>query len=136
MTGSRRAPGDYDPEMVQVQLREICGVRSGDKGDLSDVTLFMDDQPAYEAVCAAVSAETVKAHFGEMVKGEVDRYEVPKIWALKFVMHEALGGGGPRSLRSDNLGKTLGGALLRLEVDLPDEIVAASHRLGRRAPLD
>lgn len=122
--------------MARVQLREVCGVRSGDKGNLSDVTLFMDDRDAYEAVCGAVTAEMMKAHFGDMVRGAVERYEVPKIMALKFVMHDALGGGGPRSLRSDNLGKTLGGALLRLEVDLPDEVVATSARAGRRAPVD
>ena len=57
------------------------------------------------------------------------------MWALKFVMHDALGGGGPRSLRADNLGKTLGAALLRLRIEVPDEIVAASaRRNGRRAP--
>ncbi|MCO5317559.1 MAG: hypothetical protein M9942_03885 [Microthrixaceae bacterium] len=122
--------------MPKVQLREVCGVRSGDKGDVSDLTLFMDDQEAYEAVCDAVTTEKVAAHFGEMVKGPVERHEVPRIMALKFVMHEALGGGGPRSLRSDNLGKTLGGALLRLEVDLPESVVANSARAGRRAPLD
>lgn len=122
--------------MAIVQLREMCGVRSGDKGDRSDLTLFMDDQVAYEAVCAAVDTDAVAAHFAGLVEGPIERFEVPNIWALKFVLHGALGGGGPRSLRSDNLGKTLGGALLRLEVDLPDEVVAASARAGRRAPLD
>ena len=56
----------------------------------------------------------VKAHFGTLVQGTVERYEAPNVLALKFVMHDALGGGGPRSLRSDNLGKTLGAALLRM----------------------
>jgi len=122
--------------MPRVQLREVCGVRSGDKGDRSDLTLFMDDEAAYEAVCAAVGTEAVAEHFGSLVQGRVDRYEVPNLLALKFVLHDALGGGGPRSLRSDNLGKTLGGALLRLEVDLPADVVAASSRAGRRAPVD
>jgi hypothetical protein len=96
------------PGTTTVQLREVCGVRSGDKGDLSDLTLFMDDRAAYEAVAEAVTPELVAAHFGELVRGPVERYEVPNIWALKFVLHNALGGGGPRSLRSDTLGKTLG----------------------------
>ena len=122
--------------MPRVQLREVCGVRSGDKGDRSDLTLFMDDGAAYEAVCAAVSTEAVAEHFGSLVLGPIDRYEVPNLLALKFVLHDALGGGGPRSLRSDNLGKTLGGALLRLEVDLPAGVVAASSRADRRAPVD
>lgn len=122
--------------MPSVQLREVCGVRSGDKGDRSDLTLFMDDEAAYRAVCGAVSTEAVAAHFGNLVRGRIERFEVPNIWALKLVLHDALGGGGPRSLRSDNLGKTLGGALLRLEVDLPAGVVAASARAGRRPPLD
>ena len=121
--------------MVRLQLRDLCGVRSGDKGDRSDLTLFADDQAAYDAVLEAVTAERVAAHFGDLVRGEVVRYEVPNIWAVKFVMEAALGGGGPRSLRSDNLGKTLGGALLRMWVEVPDEVAASSARRGRRAPL-
>ena len=111
-------------------------MRSGDKGNTSDLTLFMDSRDAYAAILEAVDAELVAEHFGGLVEGPVERFEVPNIMALKFVMHDALGGGGPRSLRSDNLGKTLGGALLRLEVELPDEVVEASTRRGRRAPLD
>ena len=122
--------------MPKVQLRDICGVRSGDKGDMSDLTLFMDSQEAYDAVRDAVDAPMVADHFGDLVDGSVTRYEVPNIWALKFVLTDALGGGGPRSLRSDNLGKTLGGALLRLEVDLPDDVVSNAPRRGQRAPVD
>lgn len=121
--------------MARIQLRDLCGVRSGDKGDRSDLTLFADDDDAYRAIVEAVTVDAVRAHFGDMVQGDVGRFEVPNIWALKFVLHGALGGGGPRSLRSDNLGKTLGGALLRLEVDVPDQ-VAASSRRGVRAPID
>jgi hypothetical protein len=116
-------------------LRDLCGVRSGDKGDRSDLSLFADDAAAYEALREVVTAEAVSDHFGELVKGTVQRYEVPNVWALKFVMHDALGGGGPRSLRSDNLGKTLGGALLRMVVEVPDDVAAGSRRSGRRPPL-
>ena len=63
------------------------------------------------------------------------RYEAPNVLAVKFVMYDALGGGGPRSLRSDNLGKTLGAALLRLRVDVPTELLARSQRANRRAPV-
>jgi hypothetical protein len=77
----------------------------------------------------------VKAHFGSLVQGDVVRYEAGNVWALKFVMQGALGGGGPRSLRSDNLGKTHAAALLRMEVEIPDDIALASPRRGRRAPL-
>ncbi len=121
--------------MALIQLRDLCGVRSGDKGDRSDLTLFADDDAAYRAIVDGVTVDAVRAHFGDLVQGDVERFEVPNIWALKFVLHGALGGGGPRSLRSDNLGKTLGGALLRLQVEVPDE-VAASSRRGARAPID
>jgi hypothetical protein len=120
---------------MRVQLRDLCGVRSGDKGDISDLSLFADDQAAYEVICAEVTAERVAEHFGSLVRGTVTRYEVPNVWALKFVMTEALGGGGPRSLRADNLGKTLGGALLRMEIEVPDEVALAAPRRGRRAPI-
>ena len=121
--------------MSYTALREICGVRSGDKGDISDLTLFVDDAETYDLVRREVTVERVRAHFGELVQGDVERYEAPNVMAVKFVMHGALGGGGPRSLRSDNLGKTLGAALLRLRIDVPDELLARSARNGRRAPL-
>jgi hypothetical protein len=121
--------------MVRLQLRDLCGVRSGDKGDISDLALFADDEAAYEAIRAEVTAVRVRDHFGPLVTGEVERFEVPNIWALKFVLQGALGGGGPRSLRADNLGKTLGGALLRMWIDVPDEVAAGSERTGRRAPV-
>ncbi|MEZ5322170.1 MAG: hypothetical protein R2698_08880 [Microthrixaceae bacterium] len=119
----------------RITLRDLCGVRSGDKGDLSDLTLFADDDEAYAVIVDQVDVERVTAHFSGLVSGEVVRYEVPNVRALKFVMSGALGGGGPRSLRSDNLGKTLGGALLRMEIDVPVAVADGSARLGRRAPL-
>ncbi|MDQ1437226.1 MAG: hypothetical protein QOK43_855 [Acidimicrobiaceae bacterium] len=122
--------------MARIPLRDLCGARSGDKGDISDLSLFADDEAAFEVIKAEVTAERVKALFGSLVQGEVVRYEAANVWALKFVMQAALGGGAPRSLRSDNLGKTFGAALLRLEIEVPDEVAAASVRRGRRAPLD
>ena len=117
-----------------MQLRDLCGARSGDKGDISDLSLFADDEAAYEVILQQVTAERVKAHFGELVRGQVERFEARNVLALKFVMHEALGGGAPRSLRSDNLGKTHGASLLRMWIDVPDEIAAAAPRNGRRPP--
>ena len=102
--------------MVEVQLRDVCGA-------------------AYDALREVVTADRVRAHFGDLVRGDVERFEAPNVWALKFVLHDALGGGGPRSLRSDNLGKTLGAGLLRLRVELPEDVVARSARRGRRAPV-
>jgi hypothetical protein len=114
--------------MARLQLRELCGYRAGDKGDIANVALFADDDEAYEVLVLEVTAERVKAHFGAMVTGEVTRYEARNVLALNFVMQGALGGGGPRSLRSDSLGKTLGGALVRLDIDVPESLA------GRRRP--
>lgn len=120
--------------MRRIQLRDLCGARSGDKGDIADLSLFADDERAYQAIRAEVTAERVKAHFGSLVKGGVDRYEAPNVLALKFVCHQALGGGGPRSLRADNLGKTLAASLLRLWIDVPDDVAAGATRRDR-API-
>ena len=113
---------------MRVQLRDFCGYRAGDKGDTSDVALFAYDHAGYELIVGAVTAERVKAHFGSLVHGEVVRYEAANVRALNFVLRGALGGGGPRSLRSDNLGKSLGGALVRMDIDVPDGVAAPARR--------
>ena len=115
--------------MPRLRLHEICGYRAGDKGDIANVALFADDAEVYDVIVREVTAERVKTHFGAMVTGDVVRYEAANVWALNFVMQGALGGGGPRSLRADTLGKTLGGALVRLEIDVPESMAA------RRAPV-
>jgi hypothetical protein len=114
--------------MTRLALRELCGYRAGDKGDIANVALFADDDETYVLIVREVTAERVKAHFGAMVHGRVDRYEAANVRALNFVMQGALGGGGPRSLRADSLGKTLGGALVRMEIDVPPSLA------GRRRP--
>jgi hypothetical protein len=115
--------------MARLQLRELCGYRSGDKADIANVAIFAGDDEIYELILREVTPERVKAHFGDMVRGDVERYEVRNVLALNFVLHDALGGGGPRSLRSDSLGKTMGGALVRMEIDVPD--VLAERRRPR-----
>lgn len=114
--------------MSRVQLRSLCGARSGDKLDASDITLFADDEATYQAVCDAVTADVVAAHFGTLVTGNVERYLVPNVWALKFVLRGALGGGASGGLRSDGQGKTHGLALLRLWVDVPEAVAAGASR--------
>ena len=121
--------------MTVVALRELCGVRSGDKGDISDLTLFADDRVVYDLLLDQVTVDRVREHVGELAQGPIERYEAPNVLAVKFVLRDALGGGGPRSLRSDNLGKTLGAALLRLRVDVPDDVLERSPRYRRRAPV-
>ena len=120
--------------MARIQLVDLCGARCGDKGDISDVSVFADDEATYEALKEVLTADRVKEHFAELVKGDVVRYEARNLLALKFVMDEALGGGGPRSLRSDNLGKTHAATMLRMWIEVPDEIAAGAKR--RRAPLE
>lgn len=112
----------------RLPLRELCAYRAGDKGDVADVAIFADDDATYDLIVAEVTAERVKEHFASMVTGAVTRYEVPNVRALNFVMQGALGGGGPRTLRADNLGKTLGGALVRMEIDVPDDLVRRRPR--------
>lgn len=114
---------------ARVALRELCGYRSGDKGDVADIALFADDDEIYALIVREVTADRVKEHFGAMVTGAVERYEARNVLALNFVLHGALGGGGPRSLRADSLGKTLGGALVRLEIEVPEAL--ASRRRAR-----
>jgi hypothetical protein len=110
--------------VTRLPLRELCGYRAGDKGDIADVALFADDEDVYAVIVREVTAERVKDHFGTMVTGPVERYEARNVLALNFVLHGALGGGGPRSLRADSLGKTLGGALVRLEIDVPEALAS------------
>jgi len=114
--------------VARLALRELCGYRAGDKGDVANVALFASDDETYALIVREVTAARVKEHFGVMVRGRVDRYEAANVRALNFVMQGALGGGGPRSLRADSLGKTLGGALVRLEIDVPESLA------GRRRP--
>jgi hypothetical protein len=107
--------------MKKVRLHRIAHARSGDKGDGSNVGLIAYDDRGYEVIRREVTAERVKTHFGEIVRGQVDRYEVPNIRALNFILHDSLGGGGSASLRTDAQGKTHGMALLLMEVEVPDD---------------
>jgi hypothetical protein len=106
--------------MAKVQLREICHARSGDKGDTGNIGLIVYDKANYELIAREVTADRVKEHFKGTVKGDVDRYELRRLGALNFVLHNALDGGATRSLSLDGYGKTLSSVLLSLEIDAPD----------------
>lgn len=99
-----------------MRLVEIAAARSGDKGDKCNIGLFVKTPEDYELVKEKVTAARVKEHFKDIALGPVHRYELPNILAFNFVLERALGGGATRSLRLDSLGKTLGAALLRLEI--------------------
>ena len=117
--------------MPRIQLRDLCGTRSGDKGDTLNIALFAYHPAAYEAIRREVTAARVAAQFAGLARGPVRRNEAPNVLALNFVAAVALGGGGPRSLRSDSLGKTLGGALLRMEIEVPEPV---ADKAPRRRP--
>ena len=113
-------------DMRRVALRDVAQARSGDKGDLANVAVFALTDAMYAAFLRELTPERVRAHFGRFVHGPVDRYEVPNVRALNFVLHEALDGGAARSLRSDPLGKSYGSLLLRMRVTLTDDELAAA----------
>ncbi len=108
---------------MEVELRALCQARSGDKADRSNLAVFAPNEAIYEALRREVTPDRVRSHFDGIVTGSVVRYELPKRPAPKFVMEGALGGGGPSSLRIDNLGKALGSAVLRLKVDVPEALL-------------
>lgn len=99
-----------------MKLREIAHSRTGDKGNISNISLIAWRQEDYEKLVEQVTAEKVKAWFADIVQGEVIRYELPELGALNFVMHKALGGGVTRSLALDMHGKGLSSALLDMPV--------------------
>jgi hypothetical protein len=109
--------------MSRVPLLRIAHGRSGDKGDTVNVGVIARRQNLYPVLARAVTVERVRRHFGELVKGKVERFELPNVWALNFLLHESLDGGGTVSLMTDAQGKTFSTALLRLEIDVPDELL-------------
>jgi hypothetical protein len=102
-------------------LSKIAHTRSGDKGDTCNIGVIAYHERDYPALLREVTAQRVKRHFGEFVKGEVERFELPNLGALNFLLHGALGGGGTVSLRTDAQGKTFGASLLALEIDISEE---------------
>ncbi len=100
-----------------MKLAQLAHARSGDKGDVSNIAVMVYDQADYPRLEALLTPERVKAHFAELVKGEVVRYALPHLGALNFVMQQALGGGVTRSLALDMHGKSLSSALLAMDID-------------------
>jgi hypothetical protein len=105
---------------MKIPLSRIAHTRSGDKGDTCNIGVIAYDERHYPILLREVTPERVKRHFGGLVKGEVERYELPNLGALNFLLHGALGGGGTVSLRTDAQGKTFGAALLGLEIEVPE----------------
>ena len=106
---------------MKVPLSQIAHTRSGDKGDTCNIGVIALDERDYPVLVREVTAERVKRHFGDLVRGEVERFELPNLGALNFLLHGALGGGGTVSLRTDAQGKTFGAALLSMELELESQ---------------
>src|ERR1700749_1053693 len=105
---------------MRVKLLKLAHARSGDKGDTANVGLIALREEFYALLAREVTAERVKEHYGVLVQGGVERFELPNLGALNFLLHESLGGGGTLSLMTDAQGKTFSTALLRMEIDVSD----------------
>jgi hypothetical protein len=107
----------------KVRLEEVAHARSGDKGDASNVGLIARTPRLYEVIREKVTPERVKEHFREVCRGRVERYEMPNLLALNFILHDSLGGGGTESLKTDAQGKTHAQGLLQMEIEVPEELL-------------
>ena len=105
---------------MRTKLQHAAHVRSGDKGNTACISVFAYSDDLYEVLKAELPAARFKAHYGSVITGTVERYEVDNLSALQFVCNGALGGGVSRSLSLDNYGKALCAAILSLEIDVPD----------------
>jgi hypothetical protein len=115
---------------VKVPLWRVAFARSGDKGDTANVGLIAFTKSLYPVLEELVTADKVKQHFKGICRGSVDRYELPNLCALNFLLHESLGGGGTVSLMLDAQGKTFSAALLRMEVDVPEQLVREADEVS------
>ncbi|MBQ9613819.1 MAG: hypothetical protein IJV14_14730 [Lachnospiraceae bacterium] len=107
--------------MKEIYLYDIAHGRSGDKGDTSNVCVFARKPEYYRIIEREVTPDVLHRYFGDMVKGEITRYEVPSLGGFNFVMQHALGGGATMSLRLDSLGKSMGSAVMRLKIHVEDD---------------
>ncbi len=103
---------------MKVELLKLAHARSGDKGDTANVGIIALKDDYFPILVREVTAERVKEHFGAIVKGKVERFELPNLSALNFLLHESLGGGGTLSLMTDAQGKTFSTALLRMKINV------------------
>lgn len=111
---------------MKIPLIDIAHGRSGDKGDAANIGLIAYSDASYRLIEKYVTAEKVKQHFEGICLGEVERYELPNLRALNFMLHNTLGGGGTVSLKLDAQGKTLAAALLRMEIEVEERYSKSS----------
>ncbi|MBP1679493.1 MAG: hypothetical protein H6Q29_1404 [Bacteroidetes bacterium] len=108
---------------MRIRLIDIAHARSGDKGDTGNVGVIARRREYYPILVKYLTPDRVKAHFSGIALGPVERFELPNLWALNFLLHNALGGGGTISLKHDAQGKTLSSAMLRMELDIEEQVV-------------
>jgi len=118
---------------MKIKLLDICHARSGDKGDAANIGLIAREERHYPLIKEKVTRAAVKKHFKGICFGPVERFELPNLWALNFLLHNTLGGGGTVSLKQDAQGKTLAAALLRMEIDVPPSTIRPSKTLAPKA---
>mgnify|MGYP005838802571 CR=1 FL=1 len=107
---------------MKIQLIKLAHARSGDKGDTVNVGIIAYKPEYYPFLKRILTPARVKKHFRGICKGEVERFELPNLWAMNFLLHKSLGGGGTQTLRHDAQGKTLSTAFLRMEIEVPEQL--------------
>ncbi len=117
--------------MAEVPLLELAHARSGDKGNTANVGLIVYDEEDYSIILKEVTSSRVKEHFKELVKGPVKRFALDNLHAVNFLLHGALDGGGTVSLMTDAQGKVFSTALLRMKINVPDEVAERVRGRGR-----
>jgi len=116
----------------RVPLGRLCLARSGDKGDTANIGVIARSEAIYDWMLEHLTPSFVKRHFEDVCKGEVERFELPNLLAVNFLLHQSLGGGGTLSLLLDAQGKTYAQYLLAAEVEVPEGLLNADSRVARR----
>lgn len=117
--------------MVKVELKELAFARSGDKGDVSNIGLMAKSKNIYDFLLKTITPEKVREHFKGMVKGKVEIYPMPNIESLEIVLRQALGGGATCTLRFDQTGKSMGQALLRMEIKVDEKLLKEAKKVDQ-----
>jgi hypothetical protein len=107
---------------MKIVLNDIAHARSGDKGDTGNVGVIARKEQYYPLLVKHLTIDRVKQQFEGIALGKVERFELPNLWALNFLLHEALGGGGTKSLKNDAQGKALSNVMLRMELDIEEPL--------------
>lgn len=118
---------------MKIPLIKLAHGRSGDKGDTVNVGIIAYKPEYYPFLKKILTPARVKKHFAGICKGKVERFELPNLGALNFLLHKSLGGGGTQTLRHDAQGKTLSTAFLRLEIEVPDHLAVEWGLTSRKS---